>query len=104
MKQKLLLLSLVTFGLFFLTNLEVKAQSPTPLFVDDVIHVKRRSPNVINYEKIQKNIKKQKPKTYAISRYECQGYKGYKSNAGEKRAKMVHKNRKQHLKKVLASR
>ena len=105
MKQKLLMISLATFGLLFIANIEVKAQtSPTPLFVDDVIHVNRRSPKVINYGKIQKNMKKQKPKTHTISRYECQGYKGYRNNAGEKREKMVLKNRKQQLKKVLASR
>lgn len=105
MKQKLLLLSLLTFGLLFVVNIDVKAQyTPTPIFVDDAIHVKRRSPKIINYKKIQKNIKKQKPNTHSISRYECQGYKGYRSNVGEKRRKLVLKNRKQYLKKVLAQR
>ena len=105
MKHKLVLLSLAFFGFLFLGNVDIKAQySPTPLFIDDVIHVKQRSPKVINYSQIQKNMKKNKPKVNRLSRFECQGYNNYKSNVKGKREKMVFRSRKQHMKKVLASR
>ena len=105
MKHKLFLLSLAILGFVFFGANDVKAQSsPNPMFIDDVIHVKPRSPKIIDYGQIQRKIKKQKPKTSHISRFECQAYRGYQSSSGMKRQKTVYKSRKQNLKKVLASR
>ena len=104
MKRTLIIATITAITLTLGNLTEVKAQSPTPMFIDNLITVNHRSPKPVDFKAIQKKIKKKKPNTKHLGTFECKSYEGYRSKTRTKRRNTVLKNRKKYTKRVLASR